>query len=938
MKQVIFKITVLFIFLTGLALGASAKPGDDSLVNKKAAAIREHLFARIQENQRLAKEGREAEENYVVTDDGKEPDYFFKYFRSNSARKFWIDRGWPENLSYFLDRTLDKDGVREGFLINDWIRLLRKTYLENTPYKDYQIYFVISGIYNYKNLDAEEGDYDWAKVKTESFSKTVKEDKTSDSFSPRENGVINAILKQVGEPIENIEFSKAQNKPKFIVFYLFNFYINQQPLTIVSQGTTGVGPKISIEHGPPFPTAFVLSGCSHSTDIDASVISDFFTYNTAHQVNDNPATTTGNIVTRSDYFVQMIRNVFTFFAAKSGSAIPNADCVNDKDLIARLEVLYKEPLPNSSTSIAGSLVDLPLSTRTCLLQKMSEKFFCGDGSSQWLSTNFCENLILDIVASTPQEQRLALLEYLGSNNGVLFKLLAGSDDLSTADALPYVMDIVEWTTKMKIPIPPDLSGRPNYTALVYLLCQFAYEEYSDRILLYHEQNDDKPCGWIPYDPTATQQYSKNIKGSHKADNTIIFDYNGSSDFALCSNILPDNLFASIPFKKELMPFDFIGIIPETDLPIKFMINGEESAFKNRRIVIPALLLYYNIDKTITQRRLDNVQFIFKVISFARGEYNFKFNPKGSLVQKANDILKIGQELNTIGTTVTSAPQLKQWLNTSDGGKKFLKVFEHASGIDATISIKDIAKGEALMEPFKNLVDAVAYWCGDAAQDPLVYTDANFLYINEPLSSLEIGLLNDGLMSKSTRNSRKTDIDGMFLEIKGEQGFQGFRYFYLNNPTATVQTMDVADKEWDTKVANWRKRESEGGYNIGATRNLARVIYPWDEFLVASGKAYNKAMAKTFIPESFYTLMDNDANRVFTPRTQTRKWDTDIIALEYYAYKQHAVKGGKYPNIVEDLTMYTDLIPCPSCSYVMAQFVQMFPNVKLHVITTKKINY
>lgn len=936
MKQAIFKITVLLILLSGLALTVSANPGDDSLVARKAAAIREHLFARIQENQRLTKEGREADENYVVTDDDTKPDYFFKYFTSLSARKFWVDRGWPETFSYFLDRTLDKDGMRETFLINDWIRLLRKTYLDNTPYKDYKIYFVISGIYNFKNLDDEEEDYDWAKVKTESFSQTVKEDKKSADFSPRENGVINAILKQVAAPIENKQFSEALDKPKFLVFYLFNFYINQQALTVVQQGTMENAPKISLEHGEPFSTAFVINGCTHSRDIPASVVSDFWTYNKDHQANENPADATGNITTRTDYFVQMIRNVFTFFAAKSGNSILNADCTNDQDLIARLTVLYKEPFPNSSTSIAGSLLDLPLSTRTCLLKKMSEQFFCGDGSSHWISKNFCENIILDVVASTPQDQRRGLLEYLNANNGVLFKLLAGTDDLSTADALPMIMDIVEWTTKWKIPVPPDLSGRPNYSALVYLLCQFAYDEYSDRILLYHELNDDKPCAWIPYDPDAQKKTLSSITAS-KNDNKIIFEYSGNSKFALCSNILTDNLFAIIPFRQELGPFDFLGIIPQAELPVKFMINGYESSFKNSRIVVPALLLYHNIDKTITTKRLESVQFIFKVASAVQGDYKFKFDKTGNLVSKAKDILKIGQEINSIATTVSSAPDINHQLNQTTAGKNFLNILTHSGGVDATISISDIAKGEAFMEPFKNLVDAVAYWSGVAAQDPLIYTDVNFLYINEPLTSLELGLLNDGIISKSTKNGRKVDIDGMFLEIKGQQGFQAFRYFYINTPTATAQPMEVADPEWNMKVASWRKRESEGGYNLSATRNLARVQYRWDEFLVVSGKGYNKSMANAFIPASFYTRMEDDANRVFTPRTKSRAWDTEIIALEYYAYKRGAVKGGKY-DIADDITLYTDLIPCASCSYVMAQFVQMFPNVKLHIISTKKISY
>lgn len=927
MKQVYLKITVLFIVLSGIVYTARANSGGDSLIDKQAAAIQQRLLTRMQENQRLSREGRDAEANYVVTDDDPQPDYFFKYFTSTRARKFWIDRGWPEDLTYFLDRELDKDGVTEKVQLNNWIRDLRKTYLDKTPYKDYKIYFVISGIYNYKNLNAEEPDYNWSKIATVSFSKTIKDNKNTGAFSAKENAIINAILDKVAEPIENVQFSNALNKEKFIVFYLFNLYKSTPREAIVSKGTTGMAPEIGFEKLPGLPLAFVISGCTRSSDIPGSLITEFWDYDNAHQVVQNPGTTTGNIVTRSDYFVQMIRNVFTFLSSKGGSSLPNLPCHQDNQLIERLKLLYKEPLPNSSVSAAGSLLDLPLATRTCLLEQLSNSTFCGDVNNPLFNISACENMVVDIVASTPADQRKGLLEYLGQDNGVLGKLTKNMSDIGVGDLVPITLEALS----VDLPLP-NLSGKANFSTLVFLLSQYAYDVYPQELVNFHTTYDESPCAWLPYDPTAEKAYSKNIKATYQDDNSILFEFKGMSDEALCSDVVMPKNYVSTPVERVLQPFKFIGIIPEVDLPVKFKIDGQESSYKKEKIIVPALMLFWNINKHLTQSRIDNLTFVIKTIGLARGGPLFSFKKGGSLLKKIERLAQNGQAINTIQITVLNAPAIKQRILQKEGGEKFLN---NLDVLNTHLSLTEaLASGKIEIGTLKTLCDVVAFWHGDVLKDPLVYTDVNFLSINQPLSDLELGLLNDGIMSRSTLDERRATIDGMFISIRDEQGFQGFRQFCINDPLTTVT---LADASWEAQVAEWK---APTAYNISAGRNMARVIYSWGEFLVASSPRYNSSMSRSnrFIPESFYNDLADDKNRVFVPRVISKNYDTDIVAMEYFAKHYNAVKGGKYPDVNDVFTMYTDLIPCPSCSYVMAQFREMFPNVKLHIITTTKIHY
>ena len=72
--------------------------------------------------------------------------------------------------------------------------------------------------------------------------------------------------------------------------------------------------------------------------------------------------------------------------------------------------------------------------------------------------------------------------------------------------------------------------------------------------------------------------------------------------------------------------------------------------------------------------------------------------------------------------------------------------------------------------------------------------------------------------------------------------------------------------------------------------------------------------------------------------KTRNFDTEIAGMEYFAKQKGAVKGKIYPDITGEVKITSDLCPCPSCSAVFQQFSQMFPNLKITIVTTNKLHY
>ena len=190
------------------------------------------------------------------------------------------------------------------------------------------------------------------------------------------------------------------------------------------------------------------------------------------------------------------------------------------------------------------------------------------------------------------------------------------------------------------------------------------------------------------------------------------------------------------------------------------------------------------------------------------------------------------------------------------------------------------------------------------------------------------------LAKTTKSlSREGYIDDLFSDIKNETDFGGFRTLCINNPNISVSL--VYDKLlWEQTTNRIRKI-----YNIGAKRNIATVEFDGKQYLVASSTSYSPQMISSldFIPKAHIDNLGT-GNRIFDYTMPTRNFDTELIALEYFAKEKNAVKGGIYPNVTGDLKITSDLCPCASCSDIFRQFSTMFPNLKISISTTSKLHY
>ncbi|GAA3912464.1 hypothetical protein GCM10022209_00800 [Chitinophaga oryziterrae] len=175
------------------------------------------------------------------------------------------------------------------------------------------------------------------------------------------------------------------------------------------------------------------------------------------------------------------------------------------------------------------------------------------------------------------------------------------------------------------------------------------------------------------------------------------------------------------------------------------------------------------------------------------------------------------------------------------------------------------------------------------------------------------------------------VDDLFPGISSDDGFSGFKNLYKNNKRVSVELLG---KEWPDFVAKVRK-----DFGIGGKRNFATMKVNDEEVLyLASSSGYNGQMRQSgkFVPESFITDLQS-GKRVFKADA-VRDLDTEVIGFEYFARKNNAEAGKVYKNVTGEIVVETDLIPCGSCSSVMQQFSEMYPNVLIKIRTNPRINY
>jgi hypothetical protein len=114
-------------------------------------------------------------------------------------------------------------------------------------------------------------------------------------------------------------------------------------------------------------------------------------------------------------------------------------------------------------------------------------------------------------------------------------------------------------------------------------------------------------------------------------------------------------------------------------------------------------------------------------------------------------------------------------------------------------------------------------------------------------------------------------------------------------------------------------------NIGQGRNVAIANYniqgSTGEVIGVSGNAVRPGTVNVPTTRLFQTIVDQFP----------RDFDSEVKVLENIAQKFGGASG-VYPNVQGQLTLFSERPLCNSCTGVVQQFQQMFPNIAVEVLT------
>jgi hypothetical protein len=704
------------------------------------ARLGKKILDRIYENEALIKNGEGASARYLITDSPTDdaPNWFFPSFTGTNAIQLWQKRGWIAQNTLGTDFSVETDNL------NKWINELRNTYLSNTKYKNQKIYFVVSGIYNYDNINATDKDYDWSAVRSTSFDNDVKDKTAKGGFSDKESDLINRILSKIKESGGNAELKNIVDNESYIICFVFNLYRYFPETQIVTEyayvdnnlAASGLHTR---EVSVKTPKTFIIDGYFFSQGVDRDIVNNVSSYVSSHASSTDSAANTSS-ENRNNYLSEFIRNVFLSFSPITASTT----CATDPDLRDKLESLYSKGAGDGTYDISSSLTDLTLDTRLCLLKQLAGTTYCGDGNNWFLRLSTCENLILDLIKGTPPEQRRPLLDYFNDNNTVLKQLIGKLND--------------------------EGPGTENFSTFILTISQYAYEAYvKDFSALVTGAGY---CSFLTYDPTNA---SKNIIADYNDNNSISFEFMNYDGPCYTQNWDANGNISYSSVKRTLKPFDFIGVVPGVDLPVNFFSDGKSQSMIGQKLFVPAVMLYWNIKRTNTKAAIKSIEIAANVAAFFTGvgEVNLTGTVLGRLFLTA-------EATTTFANLVVNSDEVKQAILKKEGGAEFIETIGQINNLSgaATIGYLGLAK----------LGQAVKFWNTYKTE----FTSSSimdFQRIGARMNDLEAALVKDGFIY--TKGAKAVDaLEDLFTAIKNSlvnriAGETNMKLIYTDDELRTI---------------------------------------------------------------------------------------------------------------------------------------------------------
>jgi hypothetical protein len=287
---------------------------------------------------------------------------------------------------------------------------------------------------------------------------------------------------------------------------------------------------------------------------------------------------------RNDKMLRDITNTFLFFYQKENSFLKDFCSKSTSDqsaTIGKVGETYDIPTEDGKAIRNPALyASLSFANRKCLLEYLLNQDYCHDIISMARPANACENIMLDVLASTPTSQQKELLDFFNTpaNYAKLFKQI------------------------------DDVGGTSNYTEVVFLLANMAESQlysqaYDDNIEAYNFKWYQEVVG------------GSKVKNVSKVD--AIIDKEKGIQFKVTAGF--KTRFHNLP------PFEFPPCSPFAQVnlaitdQIKYIVKPDGTPVKTGDIItVPAFFLHWVVNNQFKKELSEQARTLLLTVALYTG--------------------------------------------------------------------------------------------------------------------------------------------------------------------------------------------------------------------------------------------------------------------------------------------------------------------------------
>lgn len=375
-----------------------------------------------------------------------------------------------------------------------------------------------------------------------------------------------------------------------------------------------------------------------------------------------------------------------------------------------------------------------------------------------------------------------------------------------------------------------------------------------------------------------------------------------------SNWLPDNDYPSI----SLAPLDPVTILTKENIDlVKESLQGTTRTLEGK-YVVPALFLEYQTDKEFKKATADGLMNTLDVITIATGG--------AGLATKIGWIPRIWALAEIAGA---GGNLLVNNTDITKNSPKTTAVINSYNFVMGVIGVKNMVVG------IKNIVPNLKTGVKNAVKEGKDLTNVEDLAkatddFKKELSALknssEWNHLDTKVKQQILKQEEFVDIfvkEKVIVTDAIRKSWNGARNIF----EATAEEIaEATTKIKNHRISTGNLKGGNYGYLDGSVNGKSIENKMWRSGNVIEGE-----------PQIFEAMKvsRNSGN------TWLRNTDSEYKMLNKLADDLGGVSGGKYPNVIGELKIISENPYCASCTGIIQQFNEMYPNVKLILIDGAK---